>query len=240
MLSQVRTHPIAERLYAKLRTTKIYNLYLERVVRKMTEQAGDVALARDATYMAYLRTQIAKSFGSNKSSLRKPSVNERTRYLVAQLNPFLESPRHEQRVLCVGCRNTNELDHIEQSCGVKAVGLDLFSEDPRIIVGDMHKMPFARAEFDALYSCHNLEHAYDYKVVLDEFVRVVKPGGLITIEVPISFQKNETDFWDFGNVDGLISAIGPHVAATLFREEAANAGNNDKRVARVVLRTKAG
>ncbi|CAN5365846.1 hypothetical protein BH11MYX1_BH11MYX1_20570 [soil metagenome] len=228
---------LVNRLYRKLRSTGLYNRYMEARVSSLTSHVTGMAMARDATYVDYLKTQIDKSFRSTKATLRRPDVNERTKYLVEKMRPFLPEPRAHVQVLCVGCRNAGELDYIERTCGVKTRGLDLFSEDRRVEVGDMHKMPFSDGQFDAIYSCHSLEHSFDHAQVLAEYARVVRPGGVITIEVPVAFEKNETDYWDFQNAGGLVSAFGPRVARVLWSEDAANAGNAKKRVARVVVET---
>lgn len=228
---------IANRLYKRLRTTALFNRYMQARVSSLTSRVTGKAMANDSNYVDYLKTQIDKSFRSTKATLTRPDVNDRTKYLVEKMEPFLSSPRTGVRVLCVGCRSAGELDYIERTCGVQTSGLDLFSEDSRVVVGDMHKMPFTAAQFDAIYSCHSLEHSFDHARVLAEYVRVVKPGGVITIEVPVAFERNDTDYWDFKNVAGLVSAFGTHVARVLWSEDAANAGNANKRVARIVLET---
>lgn len=228
---------IANRLYKKLRATTLYNGYMRARVSSMTARVTDLAMARDSTYVEYLKTQIDKSFRTTKSTLARPVVNERTKYLVGKMEPFLSTPRSAVRVLCVGCRHAGELDYIEQTCGVRTQGLDLFSEDERIVVGDMHKMPFSAGQFDAIYSCHSLEHSFDHAKVLAEYTRVVRPGGVITIEVPVDFEKSATDFWDFGSAKRLASEFGDRLSRVLWSEDAANAGNSRKRVARIVLET---
>lgn len=45
-------------------------------------------------------------------------------------------------------------------------------------------LPFADAALDAIYCSHVLEHLSKPAFLLDEAVRVVKPGGLVYVEVP--------------------------------------------------------
>ena len=49
---------------------------------------------------------------------------------------------------------------------------------------DMHQVP--TNSFDAIYSCHNIEHVYPHQVpiVLQEFMRVLNNDGIIVIECP--------------------------------------------------------
>jgi SAM-dependent methyltransferase len=57
--------------------------------------------------------------------------------------------------------------------------------DPnRIIDAQGESLPFPDAEFDIVYSSNVLEHTADPLKVLMESVRVLRPGGLIHMEIP--------------------------------------------------------
>ena len=49
---------------------------------------------------------------------------------------------------------------------------------------DMHQVP--TSSFDAIYSCHNIEHVFPHQVpiVLKEFMRVLTNDGIVVIECP--------------------------------------------------------
>ena len=49
---------------------------------------------------------------------------------------------------------------------------------------DTAPLPQEKAFFDAVYSTHVLEHLHHPQQVLDEIVRVLKPGGLCYLEFP--------------------------------------------------------
>lgn len=60
--------------------------------------------------------------------------------------------------------------------------------------GDAQKLDnVAEASFDFLYSSHCLEHLRDPHEALDNWVRVVKPGGYLVIQVP------DEDLYEQGN-----------------------------------------
>lgn len=55
--------------------------------------------------------------------------------------------------------------------------------------GHAHKLPFTDGSLDWLYSSHLLEDFYDWNPILDEWIRVIKPGGKLIILVP------DKDLW---------------------------------------------
>jgi len=63
-----------------------------------------------------------------------------------------------------------------------AIGIDL--DYPGY---DGHRLPFADASQDAVFSSHCLEHIADYRQALAEWFRVLKPGGHLVIVVPHQF-----------------------------------------------------
>ena len=151
-------------------------------------------------YASYRNAQIAKT--------------SRYRYVYAQRAKDLAqvwrsvSPVRGQLVLCIGCRNAYEL-FILQKMGAVPVGIDLIAFEPFIQVMDMHAMTFDDQTFDAVFSCHSLEHAFDLPVALAEWRRVSKPGAIWAIEVPVRFPLCATDRQDVESLDGLIKACQP-------------------------------
>ncbi|MFM8409577.1 MAG: class I SAM-dependent methyltransferase, partial [Alphaproteobacteria bacterium] len=61
-----------------------------------------------------------------------------------------------------------------------------FPENPqvRFEVMDGTKLPFSDARFDVVVSFETIEHTRDYEAMLDEFRRVIKPGGLFFVSTP--------------------------------------------------------
>ena len=143
--------------------------------------------------------------------------------------------RGGQAVLCVGCRNTHELDLFRTAGYGSVVGVDLFSTDPRIRKMDMHALEFSSDSFDVIYSCHSLEHSITPFRAAQEFIRVARPGAACVIEVPIQFATSAVDRHDYGTVKGLRALFEAHVGDVLFSEEA---GQSSQRVARLAFRVK--
>ena len=99
------------------------------------------------------------------------------------------------------------------------IGIDLFSEDPRIHVMDMHKLTFADNSFDIVYSSHSLEHSYALEQVVQEISRVSRNHALIAIEVPVRYPTTEADRHDLRNADGIMSLFSHCKTETLWSED---------------------
>lgn len=54
-----------------------------------------------------------------------------------------------------------------------------------VIEGSLFEMPFKDAEFDALLCASVLEHLTELDGALNEFARVVKPGGTVVLGFPV-------------------------------------------------------
>lgn len=55
--------------------------------------------------------------------------------------------------------------------------------------GDGTRLPFADASFDRIIASEVMEHVPDDGAALDEFIRVLRPGGTIAITVPAEFPE---------------------------------------------------
>ena len=223
-------------IWRRFLDSRFYTYLFPYWVRRLVRAAEGTRRGTDEGYRRYLEAQIARSaFVSRKG--HDGQAKDRTIHLVGMLQPFLTSSGRQVSVLCVGCRDAREIDYIEGTCGARVVGVDLFSLDPRIRVADMHQLPFGDGEFDCVYSCNSLEHAFDADRALAEFVRVVRPGGVLTLEVPIDFEPGQVDRHDFKSVAGLLARIGPATDVVLAQEEGLRHVNGERRrEARLIVR----
>jgi len=80
---------------------------------------------------------------------------------------------------------------LEIGCGNKkvfseSIGLDVRPVEGVDVVADAHELPFDDEYFDHVYSSHVIEHFshQDVKDVLEEWVRVLKKGGIFEIRCP--------------------------------------------------------
>jgi len=72
------------------------------------------------------------------------------------------------------------LDYSEESLNLMRGNL----ENVDIICGDALALPFASASFDVVFHQGLLEHFRDPAALIDENVRILKPGGVLLIDVP--------------------------------------------------------
>ncbi|NKE35397.1 class I SAM-dependent methyltransferase [Natronococcus sp. JC468] len=158
-------------------------------------------LERDAVRRSY--DELAETYAANRSE------DGRATELLAR---FLESLPDSSRVLDAGCgQGTPVLERLGES--TTAVGLD-FSRaqlalaadseaDAALVQGEMTSLPFGRSTFDAAVAYWSLIHVPtgDQSAVLDEFARVLKPGGRALV-------CEGTDEWRGTNPNWLDSGVG--------------------------------
>jgi 2-polyprenyl-3-methyl-5-hydroxy-6-metoxy-1,4-benzoquinol methylase len=87
---------------------------------------------------------------------------------------------------------------LDVGCGIKkfpgSIGLDSNARTAADVVADLdcHPYPFRDSTFDQLRAIHVIEHVADVIRTMEEFHRIVRPGGTIRIETP-----HYTDFSSF-------------------------------------------
>lgn len=76
----------------------------------------------------------------------------------------------------------------------------------RCEAGDLHALPYDAGRFDAVYCISVLEHTRDYRAILDEFHRVLRPGGRFVGTFDVSLD-GRSDITREGAAD-LLAALG--------------------------------
>jgi SAM-dependent methyltransferase len=158
---------------------------------------------------------------------------------VTLINRVVEAQPAAHGVLCVGCRNTLELDRFRARGFDGVVGIDVFSQRDDIKVMDMHEMSFSDDSFDVVYCSHALEHSYDVRRVAEEIVRVARSGAVVGVEVPVRTQRSAADRLVFSGLDELRELFRPNIDEELLAEEQPpRSATNDQgtEIARLVFR----
>ena len=123
----------------------------------------------------------------NFKSLSLYAVNSysgfRPEKLIQPLGIFDNSFKENAKVLFIGPRAESEL-FLAKSYGFKwknLVGLDLISYSPKVVLGDMHEMPFDSNSFDVVVMGWVITYSQTPKIAMDEVVRVLKPNGYCSV-----------------------------------------------------------
>ncbi len=99
------------------------------------------------------------------------------------------------RVLDAGCGHAYGSAMLAESGALEVVGIDRVEEvleaarlsvhpSIRLVSADITKIPFDSASFDVIVCFEVLEHITDPDAALDEFRRVIAPGGLLVVSSP--------------------------------------------------------
>lgn len=128
------------------------------------------------------------------------------------LASFLDGLSPDSRVLDAGCgAGEPVLRRLTEHAG-EAVGLDFSAEQVTmaksnapgsgLLRGDMTRLPLAPMSMDAAVAFHSLIHipADQHQSVIDEFARVLRPGGrLLLSEGPDEWEGTNPDWLDAGS-----------------------------------------
>jgi SAM-dependent methyltransferase len=84
--------------------------------------------------------------------------------------------------LCLGARRGAEVRAFRNR-GCAAIGLDLNpgGENPDVVRGDFHAVPFQRGSVDVVFT-NSLDHVFEVERFIQEIRRVLKPAGLLIVE----------------------------------------------------------
>ena len=98
--------------------------------------------------------------------------------------------RASLKYLDVGCGNGLTALHLAATYGFDVMGIDVDPAqirvaqaaaagrvDVRFLVGDATRLPFETAEFDVVATNKTTHHIPEWKTVVTEMVRVLRPGG---------------------------------------------------------------
>ncbi len=114
------------------------------------------------------------------------------------------------KILDVGCASGVLLQRIQVTFHGQGTGIDVSEvlirkaqqENPEntYLLADATTLPFPDNSFDVVTSCDNLEHIQEYRQVIKEMVRILKPGGKLILN---SINKNNKY-----TIDWLLEKIG--------------------------------
>ena len=184
-----------------------------RLVNKLLPTGNIERLSVDssgsADHQEYLQYQMEKSLSLSAYTNRLKWARSARKGLIDDLrNLCIERSIEPREIVAIGCRDEIEIRLLSGRFKLaKVTGLDLFSANKDIIIGDMHALPFGSMSFDAVLMNHSLEHSNRVEQALSEAIRCLKKGGLLAIEVPIRYEISKSDLVDFGSIAGLLETM---------------------------------
>lgn len=184
------------------------------ILKRATKEIQDKQFISSESYGKYLKEQLVHTVG-----LRTKDAAFRYNKFISEFLKALPDFSRSGKVLCVGCRNLCEIDAFEHAGFASVTGVDLFSTDPRILVMDMHELKFPDNSFDILYCAATFEKAYDPMKVANEFIRVLKNGGVLILQVGANYQTGPVDRHDFKQLSNLYSFFKSNMKKVYFEEE---------------------
>ncbi len=87
------------------------------------------------------------------------------------------------------------IDRFEKIGNLEYITADIESPLAKVKM-DAHDIPFDEASFDMVFCNHVLEHVNDDHQVMSEIYRVLKPGGLGILQIPLFFPLIEKTIED--------------------------------------------
>lgn len=97
-----------------------------------------------------------------------------------------------KKILIIGCGNGNEAIILSDYFKTEVIGIDIEPKDfikvnnKNILLkqGNAESLEFSNNQFDLIFSFHVLEHVSNWKLVLNEINRCLKPDGFCMIGTP--------------------------------------------------------
>ena len=140
----------------------------------------------------YKQSQAKRFFGGEVTVVRG-----RLKKAYRFFEPFM---KREGPTLDIGTRDGWMVEYLGRKKFQHVQGIELTEEAVKyaqsqgrnVIWGDAHDLSaFGDQEYGNVIMIHSLEHCYDPKKVAADVHRILKPGGVFFIEVPIEQKSNE-------------------------------------------------
>lgn len=113
------------------------------------------------------------------------------------LKTFYEFGQNDQ-MICMGTRNNHERDTLSEFIhGVTVYSLDISPDSHADYVMDFTRLPADwTCKWDLIYS-NSIDHSYDPTATFVEWIRVLKPGGILMLGMNYGTVTSITDISSF-------------------------------------------
>ena len=146
-------------------------------------------------YEDYISFQKVKTANHEK---RKKWLNEEWQLKIdgfkAEFQRLPDFLTPDKKCLCLGARVGQEVVALHEM-GIKdSIGIDIVPHEPHVLQGDIHDLGFEDNTFDFIYT-NIIDHSIDPQKMISEAERVLKPGGLMMLQIQLGINQDEyTEF----------------------------------------------
>lgn len=137
-------------------------------------------------YDEYLGLQKAKTLNMNKRSLwLKEEWNSKLEYFENKFSKIMDaySIKTGSNSICLGARTGQEVKAFK-NLNIESIGIDIVPNEPLVIFGDIHDIPFNNNMFDIVFT-NIVDHSLYPDKLIEESERVCKPGGIIIFHITV-------------------------------------------------------
>jgi SAM-dependent methyltransferase len=172
--------------------------------------------------------ELLKQIGRHFEHLGLDNSKYHTKVMCPEFIKLIPSEkRHNARVLLIGCCNMIEVNSFLKCGFSNLIGIDLVSFNPKYIkIMDMHNMKFGDNEFDLVYISGAYHCTHNYALLNNEICRVIKPGGLFGIVVPVNFQRSEIYQYDVKSIENLCLNLNVDHEVNFYQTDPPNSKTN--------------
>ena len=115
---------------------------------------------------------------------------------------FYKKVPKDKRILDVGCGNGYFLADLREHGYEDILGIDIIPQaitdtgnrGIKALLMNAHKTEFEDNDFDVITGAHVIEHSPKPAVFLNELKRILKPDGLLFIEIPLETEPTDNRF----------------------------------------------
>ena len=165
-------------------------------------QVGDFA-----GYDDYVKLQMSKTADPIRRSVWlgrewQQKIDIFSKYFERLFSSFPISRNRGSRALCVGARTGQEVVALRQM-NLDAIGIDLVPNEPYVIFGDFHSIPFASENFEFVFT-NVFDHAFYPVKLIEEMERVTAKNGLIVVHLSLKSKTDSFGVTEVGNQQGVL------------------------------------
>lgn len=148
------------------------------------------------TYQDYINFQLLKSNDPRRIKMWRRDKEKRTKKFVRRFRD-IKLPLGS-KIICLGARLGDEVD-AWTILGYQAIGIDIAPHDhPRVYKGDFHDIKYPDGTFNCVYS-NSLDHSNDIDKFISESLRILKPDGLLILDIML----NQDGMFEVVHLDGV-------------------------------------